>query len=70
MVHSIGVSNDRDPRHIVPIQLKNFTPVGTAINMVVKAKNGKYTEPVTYMWWAHTATERAPMDIVAKISPL
>ena len=38
--------------------------------MVVKAKNGKYTEPVTYMWWAHTATERAPIDIVAKIKPL
>ena len=26
--HSIGVSKDSDPPHIVPIQLKNFTPVG------------------------------------------
>ncbi len=29
--HSIGVSKDRDPPHIVPIQLKNLMPVGTAI---------------------------------------
>jgi hypothetical protein len=30
IANSIGVSKDR-PRHIVPIQLKNFTPVGTAM---------------------------------------
>jgi hypothetical protein len=29
--HNIGVSKDSDPPHMVPIQLKNFTPVGTAI---------------------------------------
>ena len=29
--HSIGVSKVSWPRHIVPIQLKNFSPVGTAI---------------------------------------
>jgi hypothetical protein len=28
---SAGVSNDSEPLIIVPIQLKNFTPVGTAI---------------------------------------
>ena len=29
--HSIGVSKVSWPRHMVPIQLKNFSPVGTAI---------------------------------------
>ena len=47
--HSIGVSNDNDPPHIVPIQLKNFTPVGTAIRNVMKEKNGRFTAPVTNM---------------------
>ena len=50
---------------MVPIQLKNFTPVGTAMSMVMKAKNGSSTEPVTYMWCAHTVTDRAAMAIVA-----
>ena len=29
--NSIGVSNLIEPRHIVPIQLKNLIPVGTAM---------------------------------------
>ena len=41
IVQSIGVSKLTDPRHIVPIQLKNFTPVGTAMSMVMRAKNGR-----------------------------
>ena len=49
-LQSMGFSNVIDPRHIVPIQLNIFTPVGTAISIVVNAKNGKSTEPVTYMW--------------------
>ena len=61
-----GVSKVIDPPHIVPIQLKNFTPVGTAINIVMIAKNGSSTWPVAYMWWAHTATDRAAMAMVAK----
>ena len=42
------------PPHIVPIQLKNFTPVGTAMSIVITEKNGSSTCPVTYMWCAHT----------------
>ena len=61
----IGVSNVTDPRHIVPTQLKIFTPVGTAINIVIRAKNGSSTDPVTYMWCAHTVTDRAAIAIVA-----
>ena len=64
--HIIGVSKVSEPRHIVPIQLKNFTPVGTAISIVMNAKNGSSTAPVTNMWCAHTVTERAAMAIVAQ----
>ena len=48
-----GVQGHTSP-HIVPIQLKNFTPVGTAIRKVMPAKNGRLTAPVTNMWWAQT----------------
>ena len=65
IAQSIGVSNVTEPRHIVPTQLKIFTPVGTAMSIVSSAKNGSSTDPVTYMWCAHTVTERAAMAIVA-----
>ena len=49
----------------MPIQLKNFTPVGTAIRNVMNEKNGSSTAPVAYMWCAHTAIDSAAMAIVA-----
>ena len=58
------------PPHIVPTQLKNLTPVGTAIKNVMKEKNGRFTAPVTYMWWAHTATDSAPISMVAPTRPM
>ena len=61
----MGVSKTSLPPHMVPIQLKNFTPVGTAISIVMIEKNGRSTWPVAYMWWAHTLTERAAMAMVA-----
>ena len=70
ITHNIGVSKDSEPRHIVPIQLKNLTPVGTAINIVVKAKKGSETAPVTYIWCAQTATDKPEIAIVAKTNPL
>ncbi len=51
---------------MVPIQLKNFTPVGTAISIVMIAKNSSSTAPVAYMWCAQTLTDRAAMATVAK----
>ena len=66
---SMGVSKLIDPPHIVPIQLKNFTPVGTAIRKVMPEKNGRSTAPVTNMWCAHTATERIAMPSVAPTRP-
>ena len=44
--NSIGVSNVNWPFHIVPIQLKNLIPVGTAIRNVMNEKNGSSTAPV------------------------
>lgn len=57
IVKSIGVWNEIEPRHIVAIQLKNFTPVGTAMRNETKLKNGLLTEPVVNMWCAHTPIE-------------
>ena len=58
------------PRHIVPIQLKNFTPVGTAIRNDIAEKNGLDTTPVVIMWWAHTPIEYAAIPSVARTNPV
>ncbi len=47
-----------DPFHIVPIQLTNFTPVGTAIRNETAEKNGLLTAPVVNIWCAHTPSDR------------
>ena len=65
----MGVSKLIEPPHMVPIQLKNFTPVGTAIMKVMKLKKGRDTAPVTNMWCAHTDTDRAPIERVANTRP-
>ena len=50
--HNIGVSNVIEPFHIVATQLKIFTPVGTAINIVAYIKNNCPVTgiPVANMW--------------------
>ena len=58
------------PRQIVPTQLKNFTPVGTAIRKVMNEKNGSSTAPVVNMWCAHTVIDRPAIAIVAATRPL
>ena len=58
------------PFHMVPTQLKNFTPVGTAIRNVMNEKNGSSTAPVVNMWCAHTVIDRPAIEIVAAISVL
>ncbi len=35
----------------------------------MKEKNGSRTAPVTNMWCAHTESDRAAMDSVAKTRP-
>jgi hypothetical protein len=53
---SIGVGNVKEPRHMVAIQLKIFTPVGTPTAMVVVRKTAFATgpRPVANIWCAHT----------------
>ena len=54
----------------MPSQLKNFTPVGTAIRYVMNEKNGSSTAPVVNMWCAHTVIDRPAIAIVAATRPL
>src|SRR3712207_8277580 len=44
IAQSSGVSKVTEPRHIVPTQLKIFTPVGTAMSMVISANQGRSEE--------------------------
>src|SRR5687767_15256131 len=59
----IGVLYWIDPNHIVPSQLKIFTPVGMAISMVDSAKKVSAIGPmpVVNMWWLHTPNPRKAM---------
>ena len=68
--NSMGVVNVSCPCHMVPIQLKNLMPVGTAISRLRKEKKGSSTAPVVNMWWAQTPVDRAAMAMVAKTMPL
>ena len=61
----MGVVRLTEPRHMVAIQLNIFTPVGTAISAVMKAKNGRKTCPVVNMWCAQTLKLSRPMAMVA-----
>ena len=70
ITQSIGVSKVTWPLYMVPIQLKNLTPVGTPIRKVINEKNGKRTWPVANIWTAHTETDNAAIAIVAAIKPL
>ena len=65
--NSIGVSKVIEPRHMVAIQLKIFTPVGTAISIVAYMKNSWPVTgmPVVNMWCAQTMNDRIAIDAVA-----
>ena len=39
------------------------------MSIVMKAKNGSATTPVTYMWCAHTVTDSAAIARVANTRP-
>ena len=70
MMNSMAGSKESWPRHIVPTQLKNLIPVGTAIRKVMNEKNGSSTAPVVNMWCAHTVIDRPAIPIVAATMPL
>jgi hypothetical protein len=57
------------PFQSVPIQLTNLMPVGMAMRKVISEKESR-TAPVANVWWAHTTTDRAVVEMVAKTMPL
>ena len=65
MANSIGVVKRIEPCHIVPSQLKIFTPVGIAMSIVVTAKTESATGPMptANMWCAHTPKPRKAIRI-------
>src|SRR6218665_912507 len=65
--NSIGASKVIEPRHMVAIQLKIFTAVGTAISMVAYMKNNWPVTgmPVVNIWCAQTMNDKIAIDEVA-----
>src|SRR5439155_19785684 len=61
--NNIGGSKRNRPPHIVASQLKIFTPVGTAMNIVDTAKAELATgpKPVANMWCAQTPQPMNPI---------
>ena len=61
--YSIGVLKLTEPLNMVPIQLKIFTPVGTAISIVLEAKTASAMapRPTANMWCAHTPKAKNAM---------
>ena len=60
---SIGVFTSIEPFHMVAIQLNIFTPVGTAMAMVVSANTELATgpRPTVNIWWLHTIHPMNPI---------
>jgi len=67
MANSIGVSKVIEPLHMVAVQLKIFTPVGTAMDMVAYMKNSSPVSgmPTVNMWCAQTKNDRNAIEAVA-----
>ena len=65
--HTMGDLNSIEPPHIVAIQLKIFTPVGTAMTMVAAVKYIFVftSRPTVYMWCAHTTKPTTPIATMA-----
>ena len=65
--NSIGVSKVIEPCHMVAIQLKILTAVGTAISIVAYMKNNWPVTgiPVVNMWCAQTMKDKMAMLEVA-----
>src|SRR5207247_11146549 len=65
---SRGVANRMDPPQRVPIQLKIFTPVGTAMSSVAMEKAEPATDPMPTenMCWLNTPKPKKPTMIPEK----
>src|SRR5690606_39474853 len=68
IANNIGGSNVSEPLYIVAVQLKTFTPVGTAINIVASMKNiwPASGMPTVNMWCAHTMNDRNAIEAIAR----
>ena len=66
-VHSIDGWNVMRPRYMVSSQLKIFTPVGTAMIMVVMPKKALTLalEPMVKKWCSQTVNDRMAIAAVA-----
>ncbi len=53
----------------MPIQLTNFTPVGTAMRNETAEKNGLLTAPVVNMWCAQTPSDNPAIANAEITSP-
>ncbi len=64
---SMGVVKLSWPPHIVDVQFKIFTPVGTAISIVLAEKTelGTGPSPTVNMWWTQTPKPRKAIVAVA-----
>src|SRR2546428_13629627 len=67
---SRGVANRMDPPQRGPIQLKIFTPVGTAMSSVAmeKAESATGPMPTENMWGLHTPKPTTPTVISEQLS--
>ena len=67
IAHSIGVSKVIEPPHMVAIQLKILTPVGTAMTIVAAVKYifSSTLMPVVNMWCAQTTKPITPIATIA-----
>ena len=61
--NNIAVVKRIAPPQSVAVQLKIFTPVGTAMNIVEipNAETATGPRPTANMWWAHTPQPMKPM---------
>ena len=66
-VHSIDGWKVMRPRYMVSSQLNTFTPVGTAMIMVVTPKKALTLadEPMVKKWCSHTVKDRMAIAAVA-----
>ena len=66
--NKIALFTDILPHHKVATQLKNFIPVGTAINDVAIVKNNLIQGgvPLVNMWWAQTTKPSTTIPIIEK----
>src|SRR3569832_590176 len=66
--HNIGVVKTTFPRYMVKSQLKIFTPVGTAMIMVMIPKKALILAlaPIVKKWCNQTINDKKVIDIIAQ----